>query len=200
MVMECTHYERPRAWSLSGQSRALKTVGGGRVVPTAEGAHLAMRMELEPIRMLKLARPVLRRGMDARFHRDPENIKTRLEGEGRPAANVLRRRALAAVKLLHALTWLSIDSCTAYVLWAGFRRQDDRRTAIATGVVGAETLIFAANGFRCSLTQVAERVGAERGSVTDIYPPRWFARNLPAIHVPLILLAGYLHQRNLRGR
>jgi hypothetical protein len=100
---------------------------------------------------------------------------------------------------VHTLAWFSIESCMVYVLWAGFRSQSDRRAAIAAGVVGSETLIFAANGFRCPLTQVAERVGAERGSVTDIYLPRWFARNLPAIHVPLILLAGYLHRRNLRG-
>jgi hypothetical protein len=59
-------------------------------------------------------------------------------------------------------------------------------------------VIFAAMGFRCPLTLVAERVGAEHGAVTDIYLPRWFARNLPAIHVPLIVLAGYLHARNLR--
>jgi hypothetical protein len=60
--------------------------------------------------------------------------------------------------------------------------------------------VFAGNGFRCPLTRVAERLGAEHGSVTDIYLPRWFARNLPAIHVPLIGLAGYLHVRNLRAR
>src|SRR5579871_642474 len=47
MVMECTHFERPSVWSLTGESRALKAVGGGRVVPTSEGAHLVMRMELE---------------------------------------------------------------------------------------------------------------------------------------------------------
>jgi len=69
---------------------------------------------------------------------------------------------------------------------------------IASGVVASEALIFAANGFRCPLAQVAERVGAERGSVTDLYLPRWLAHNLPAIHVPLILLAGHLHGRNLR--
>jgi hypothetical protein len=87
-----------------------------------------------------------------------------------------------------------------YVLWAGFRGRSDRRAAIAGGMVASESLIFAANRFRCPLTQVAERVGAERGSVTDIYLPRWFAHNLPAIHAPLILLAGYLHGRNLRRR
>jgi uncharacterized protein YndB with AHSA1/START domain len=200
MVMECVHYERPSAWSLSGSSRALKAAGGGRVVPTSEGAHLVMRMELEPRGLLKLATPFLRRGMTSMFQRDLDNIKAQLEGEERPAPNALRRTALTAVKLVHTFAWFSIESCMVYVLWAGFRRQSDRRAATAAGVVATESLIFAANGFRCPLTQVAERVGAERGSVTDIYLPRWFAHNLPAIHVPLILLAGYLHRRNLRER
>lgn len=32
----------------------------------------------------------------------------------------------------------------------------------------------------------------------SIYLPRWFAHNLPAFHVPLILLAAFLYGRNLR--
>jgi hypothetical protein len=113
---------------------------------------------------------------------------------------MLRRFALSAIRLIHTLAWFSIESCMMYVLWAGFRGRSDRRAALTAGVVATETLVFAANGFRCPLTHVAERVGAERGSVTDIYLPRWFAHNLPAIHVPLIVLAGYLHQRNVRAR
>jgi uncharacterized protein YndB with AHSA1/START domain len=200
MVMECIHYERPSAWSMTGDSRALKAAGGGRVVPTSEGAHLVVRMELEPHGLLKLATPLLRRRMKWMFQRDLDNIKAQLEGEERPTPDAPRRAALATVKLVHTLAWFSIESCMVYVLWAGFKRRSDRRAAVAAGVVATESLIFAANGFRCPLTQVAERVGAERGSVTDIYLPRWFAHNLPAIHVPLILLAGYLHRRNLRGR
>jgi hypothetical protein len=113
-------------------------------------------------------------------------------------AVTLRRATLAAVKLVHTIAWFSIESCVIYVLWAGFRRRSDHRVGIAAGVVAGESLVFAANGFRCPLTEVAERVGAARGSVTDIYLPRWFARNLPAIHVPLIMLAAYLHRRSLR--
>lgn len=82
----------------------------------------------------------------------------------------------------------------------GFARHSDRRAGIAAAVVATESLVFAGNGFRCPLTQVAERLGADRGTVTDIYLPRWFARNLPAIHVPLIGLAVFLHARNLRTR
>jgi hypothetical protein len=107
--------------------------------------------------------------------------------------------ALRAVKAVHTLAWFSIEACMMYVLHAGFARRSDRRAGITAAVVGGESLIFAGNGFRCPLTGVAERLGAERGSVTDIHLPRWFARNLPAIHVPLIGLAGYLHARNLRA-
>ena len=108
--------------------------------------------------------------------------------------------ALRAIMVIHTAVWFSIEACMMYVLYAGFARRSDRRAGLAAGVVAAESLIFAGNGCRCSLTSVAERLGIERGSVTDLYLPRWFARNLPAIHVPLICLAGFLHGRNLRAQ
>ena len=62
-----------------------------------------------------------------------------------------------------------------------------------------ETSVFLGNGARCPLTGAAEALGAGHGSVTDLFLPRWLARNLPAIHVPLLFLAAYLHARNLRS-
>jgi hypothetical protein len=109
------------------------------------------------------------------------------------------RILVGAIKAIHTPAWFSIESCMVYVLYAGFRSRSDRRVALAAGVVAGESLIFAASGFRCPLTQWAEGLlGAERGGVTDIYLPKWFAHNLPAIHVPLIALAVVLHARNLR--
>ena len=87
-----------------------------------------------------------------------------------------------------------------YVLYAGIRKQSDRRAGMAAAVVAAETLVFAANGFHCPLTAVARDLGDDTGSVTDIYLPRWLARNLPGIHVPLIIAAVVLHWRNLSAR
>jgi hypothetical protein len=104
---------------------------------------------------------------------------------------------LTAIKVAHTLAWLSIESCMLYVLYAGLKGRPDRRAAVAAAVVAGESLIFVANGFRCPLTDLAEQLGAERGSVTDNYLPRWFARNLPAIHVPLLLLAVLLHRKHL---
>ena len=108
--------------------------------------------------------------------------------------------AVAAIKAVHTLAWFSIESSMVCVLYDGFVGRADRRTATAAGVVAGESLIFVANGCRCPFTQLVEWVGAERGSVTDIYLPGWFARNLVAMHVPLIALAGYLHARNLQRR
>ncbi|WP_200896321.1 hypothetical protein [Pseudarthrobacter chlorophenolicus] len=111
---------------------------------------------------------------------------------------VSRRAAVVAVKTVHTLAWFSIEACVVYVLVAGLAGRTDKRVGVAAAVVAGESLVFAGNGFRCPLTGLAERYGAGSGSVTDIYLPRWFARNLPAIHVPLLVLMVCLHARNLR--
>lgn len=104
---------------------------------------------------------------------------------------------LAAVRTLHTVWWLVVEGAMAYVLAAGLRRRTDRRAALAGAVVAGESIIFLASGGRCPLTGLAESLGAQSGSVTDIYLPRWLAHNLPAIHVPLVGLAIYLHGRSL---
>jgi hypothetical protein len=58
MVMECTRYQRPAAWSLTGDSPVLRARGGWRVLPTAEGSPREKPM----------------------FECDLNNIKARLEG------------------------------------------------------------------------------------------------------------------------
>lgn len=110
-----------------------------------------------------------------------------------------RAALLRAVKAFHTFAWFTIEACMVYVLYTGARGRTDRRVGLAAGVVTAETLVFAANGFRCPLTAVARDLGDETGSVTDIYLPLWFARSLPGIHVPLILAAVLLHWRNHRA-
>lgn len=105
---------------------------------------------------------------------------------------------LKAVKAVHTLAWFTIEAAMVYVLYSGIRGRSDRRAGVAGAVVFAETAVFAGNGFHCPLTAVAQRLGDSTGSVTDIYLPKWFAHNLPAIHVPLIVAAVALHWRNLR--
>lgn len=125
------------------------------------------------------------------WRKQPDAARTKSPVTPRPAAVV-------AIKAFHTLAWLSIESCVVYVLYAGLVGRTDRRVGVAAAVVTGEALVFAGNGFRCPLTELAKRYGANTGSVTDIYLPNWFAHNIPAIHAPLLVLMTYLHVRNHR--
>jgi len=107
---------------------------------------------------------------------------------------------LTAIKTAHTMIWLSVELAMAYLLFTGLTRRSGRSVAAAGIVVAGESLVYLANGARCPLTQLAESVGTEHGSVTDIFLPSWLARNLPAIHVPLVALVAILHGRALLER
>jgi hypothetical protein len=111
-----------------------------------------------------------------------------------------RPLALVAVKTVHSAAFLVIQSAILYLVYKGFRRESDRGAAIAGAIATAETLIYAGNGFRCPLTAIAEDLGADSGSVTDIFLPKWLAANVANIYGPALMLGLYLHARNLRGR
>ena len=111
-----------------------------------------------------------------------------------------RRALLFCIKAIHSLIFLVLQTMIGYLVYTGLRRQTDHKTAVVTAIVGAECLIYAGNGFRCPLTQVAEDLGAESGSVTDIFLPKWLAANVANIYTPLFAIALWLHWRNLRQR
>src|SRR4051795_6586951 len=128
----------------------------------------------------------------------PDRERTAAPVETGRSSPPSRPRRLALIKAVHTAAWASIEFCVGYLLWSGARGRSDRRAAAAAAVVAAECLVFAADGFRRPLTGMAERAGAPSGSVTDIYLPKWVAANLPAIHLPLLVLIGWMHRRALR--
>jgi hypothetical protein len=91
------------------------------------------------------------------------------------------RLRLLAVKAVHTAVFAAVAASVIAVAWDGLRQRPNRRTLAAATVALGETAVFVGNGFTCPLTPLAERLGAERGSVTDIYLPAWFARRLPLI-------------------
>jgi hypothetical protein len=119
----------------------------------------------------------------------------------RAIARTLPRRsrpyALFGVKAFHSLAFWVIQTAIFYLLYKGVRRESDRRAAAAFAIATGEVIVYAGNGFRCPLTGLAEELGAERGSVTDIFLPSWLARNVANIYTPLFALAVGLHARNV---
>lgn len=108
-----------------------------------------------------------------------------------------RHLGIVAIKTVHTIAFFSIGSCLGYLVWSGLARRSDRRAAVTGAVVTGEALVYALNKFRCPLTSLAERLGAEHGSVADIYLPRWLVTHLPLITGPMFSGALVLHTRNL---
>ena len=113
------------------------------------------------------------------------------------AAGRWRRLGLVAIKTVHTIAFFSIGSCLGYLAYSGLTKRSDRRAVIAGAVVTGEALVYAGNGFRCPLTDLAERLGSKHASVADIYLPRWLESHLPQITGPIFVGALVLHARNL---
>ena len=93
----------------------------------------------------------------------------------------VRPLALAAIKAIHTVIFVSIATLVAAVAWDGVRAHPRRRTAFAAAVAIAESTVYASNNRVCPLTPLAEELGAESGSVTDIFLPEPISRLIPAV-------------------
>lgn len=79
------------------------------------------------------------------------------------------------IKLVHTVIFWILSLCVVYALFSGLVGRIDVWTWIAVGLLAVESVVLVACGWTCPLTILAERQGAARGSVTDIFLPKWLA-------------------------
>jgi hypothetical protein len=79
------------------------------------------------------------------------------------------------IRLVHTVIFWVLSACVLYALFSGISGRITVWTwaAVAFGLL--EGVVLIVSGWTCPLTLLAERLGAERGSVADIFLPRWFA-------------------------
>ena len=107
------------------------------------------------------------------------------------------RLILTVIKAVHSGIFLAVLSCIGWFLATGVTGRRDRTVAIAACAVALEAAVFVANDGTCPLTPLAERYGARRGSVSDIFLPDLLARTLPTWSSALLALAAAFHVRAL---
>ena len=79
------------------------------------------------------------------------------------------------IKLVHTVIFWILSLCVLYALFSGIAGPITTWTWVAVGLLLLESVVLAVSGWTCPLTILAERQGALRGSVADIFLPTWLA-------------------------
>jgi hypothetical protein len=105
--------------------------------------------------------------------------------------------AIFAVKTVHTVVFLVMLSSILWLAISGLLRRRDRTVAAAAGLVAIEAAVFVANDGVCPLTPLTERLGATRGSVSDIFLPDTVARAIPIWSTALVVVGASFHVRSV---
>ena len=79
------------------------------------------------------------------------------------------------IKFVHTAIFWVLSACTLYALYSGLADRITGWTWVAVGLLLVESVVLAVSGWTCPLTLLAERQGAPRGSVADLFLPKWLA-------------------------
>jgi hypothetical protein len=112
---------------------------------------------------------------------------------GRSIPGNWRPAALTTIKTAHTAIFASVGASILLFVWDGIQRRPGRRAAFALGVALAESAIYASNNKVCPLTPLADELGAERGSVADIFLPDWFSQRIPLFGGSALVIGVVLH-------
>jgi len=82
------------------------------------------------------------------------------------------------IKLFHSVIAFFMLGCLLYILYAGITTIFNWFLWIAVVTIFIEGIAILLNGWRCPLTTLAEKWGAEKSSVADLFMPGIMARNL----------------------
>ncbi len=97
--------------------------------------------------------------------------------------------SLVFIKFVHTLIFVFFSVCIGIVIFSAATGLIGWLTWTAFVLVLLEAAVFLGNGYRCPLTDYAEKLGATSGSVSDIFLPPWFAKRLPVIAGSIFILA-----------
>jgi hypothetical protein len=82
------------------------------------------------------------------------------------------------IKFVHSILFWLMVFCLFYILYCAATGKYDWTLLAAVGIIILEGLSLVFNHWECPLTTLAEKYGAKKGSVTDIFLPNWCARNV----------------------
>jgi hypothetical protein len=105
----------------------------------------------------------------------------------------LRRSALLAIKAVHTAAFALIAGCILLFTWDAIVRRPGHRSIVTSGIAFTEVLVYASNNQVCPLTPLAEELGAESGTVSDLFLPEPISRRIPVLGGSALLVGLAFH-------
>ena len=97
-------------------------------------------------------------------------------------------RRIFLVKLIHSFIFWFQVVCIAYLLYAAIFRVFSVFLLIPIISIAINGILLYFNNGRCPFTNLAEKYGAESGSVTDLFLPKFIADNIFRTFTPLFFI------------
>ena len=95
---------------------------------------------------------------------------------------------LFIIKLIHTTIFLFMSACVVYILYAGITRTYNWYLLTAISAVLIEGLVLIIYRWQCPLTELARKYGDTRGSVTDMFYPKWFVPHVFRFSTALFMI------------
>ncbi|MDO8800406.1 hypothetical protein [Phenylobacterium sp.] len=95
------------------------------------------------------------------------------------------------VRAVHTAIYLVMSISALVLVYGAFTGAHGPWLWWAAGLIGVESVIFAAGGFKCPLTALAVKYGAGEGPLFDTFLPEKLTRHTFRFFGPLVLM-GFL--------
>lgn len=92
--------------------------------------------------------------------------------------------SITVIKAVHSLIFLNMAASILYTLYSGLTNRVTRLTGFSIAAVIGEGIVLLSNEGRCPLTDMVEGLGADHGSVSDIFLPKPVADRIPVLFTP----------------
>lgn len=94
------------------------------------------------------------------------------------------------IKFFHTLVFFFMAACLIYILYCGLTATFNCFLVVAISAILTEGIVLICNGWRCPFTMLAQKYGAVKAGVTDLFLPACISKH--TFKVSTVLFAGEL--------
>ncbi len=95
---------------------------------------------------------------------------------------------LFLIKSVHTIIFILMSSALVYILYSGVTGTYNWVLLFAIAAILVEGVVLIFNRFRCPLANLARRYGDKKGSVTDMFYPKWFVPHVFRVSTVLFVI------------